>query len=757
MLRNTAAIPGASQFVRPANTAGDLPALEQAAIGQVSTTGSKLKSVPAETLQAIQKIANESIQNYERIDSLKQSIGLLTQLKKEALKEKALITQHEIAFKQRIKGEIDAITKKEKSVRNQISNVSEEIQSLEKKQDKQARLAAEREVEFNKHFSGYKTLLEGKNALAGRKSSLSENNLALRHGIAEKKVVVNSLESKMKSLDASIKKVLEGGVAEAYEETVHTSAALLKKHGKQVLSESTMEELTNYLCRMTDQPKTKAEKIKDVENKHRIIKYAVNMTVIAIAPAIIGGIYKTLQPYQLERDRIGNTIAYSRSERVRLNRQYEAAEAAYNKKHNEMLGIIGVAAVLVAIFAFAGKKLQSGLLKKATDNIRMNESEPTQRTLRSGAINGELGPSKSAEEALFKFAFGLAQHANMKLIKSPLEIMTKEVTRLVMEAKVNGRGSINIDAIDKEEIHDYVNRLKSTLGKENERLEKKVNAELLRLVNGVVRRGEREGEGRVSFTTVERRDYYLSFLTTSSIHQKSLPEKVEFLKTFLTDEKTKLLADHEAKAVCDMAAKAEFIYEFSKVFSGSNETMLADAIRNMIGSLAQEMFNKWQSADTVPVNAETSTLERRIKHVDQEKQSLDQILKQARADLADIVKENEKIEEEIKGVEKEIRGNDDAIGVHKSAMVSIPLTKDQLAIYQSELSSTGIHVQPQGEYSGLSAAKARHVKERQREEKERLPALLKTHDTLHDQYAELQVNKKHKEDQLERTEFLEKI
>lgn len=753
MLRNTTAIPTTSQSFTPANTAGGASALEHATVGQASATGSSVKRLSSGTVQAIQKIADDSIQKQERIESLTQSIGVLTTMKAEALKEKALITQHEIAIKQRIKGEIDAITEKEKSVRNDISNVAEQIQSLEKKQERRARLAAEREVEFNKHFGSCKTLLEGKSTLTERKSSLSDKQLALRHGVDEKRRDVNRLESKMKSLDASIKKLLETGVDESYEEMMHTSTALFKKHGKQVISESTIDELTEHLARMTEQPKTKAERIKDVENKHKIIKYAVYTAVLAIAPAIVGGIYKTLQPYQLARDRIGNTVAYSRSEHVRLNQMYKEAAAAYDKKHNEMLGILGVATVLVTIFAVAGRYLQSSLLQKTTDNIRMNESEPTQRTLRSGAINGELGPSKSAEEALFKFAFGLAQHSNLKLIKSPLDTMTKEVTRLVMDAKTNGASTINREAIDKGKIQDYMTRLTGTLGKENERLEKKLDAEVKKLMNDINRSIRTNGK---KFPFPEGKFEHLEdFLKSEGGPQWSVAEKASFLKLYFGMQLTTNPADHDAKAVCDMASRAEFIYEFSKVFNGPNEATLADAIGNTIGDMAQEMFQKMSATDASSSTAEPRSFERRIQNVDQEKQSLDQALKKARADLAEIVQDNEKLEGEIRGVEQEIRGNDDAMNRHKQAMTSIPLTKDQLAIYVSELSSAGIAVKPQEQYAGLSAAKARHLKEKEIEEKESLPTLLKTHEALHDRYADLQAERKEKEGQLKRSEFLD--
>jgi len=750
MLRNTTAIPATSQSFPPANTAGGASALEHATVSQALTTGSSVKRLSSETVQAIQKIAEDSILKQERIESLTQSIGVLTKMKTEALKEKALLIQHEIAIKQRMKGEIDAITEKEKGVRNDISNVAEQIQSLEKKQERQARLVAEREAEFNKHFGSYKTLLEGKNALSESKSSLSEKQLALRHGVDEKRRDVNRLESKMKSLDASIKKLLESGVDESYEEMMHISTALFKKHGKQVISESTMDELTEYIGRMTEQSKTKAEKIKNIENKYRIIKYCAITAGLAIVPAIIGGMSKTLLPYQLERDRIGNTVVYSLSEQVRLNQQYKAAEAAYNKKHNEMFGILGVAAVLVVIFAVASKYLRSSLQKKTTDKIRMNESEPTQRTLRSEAINGELGPSKSAEEALFKFAFGLAQHANLKLIKSPLDTMTKEVTRLVMEARANGASTINMEAIDKEKIQEYMTRLKGTLGKENERLEKKIDGEVKKLMNKL----KRKTNESMPFPE-EKFEHFQDLMTSEGGPQWSVAEKASFLKLYFGMQLKTNPADHDAKATCDLASKAEFVYEFSKVFNGPNETMLADAIGNMIGDMAQEMFQKMSSSDASSSTAEPRSFERCLQNADQEKQSLDQILKQVRANLADIVQDHEMLNEEIRGVEQEIRGNDDAMNRHKQAMTSIPLTKDQLAIYMSELSSAGIPVQPQDEYAGLSADKARHLKKKQIEEKESLPTLLKTHEALHDRYADLQAEKKQKEDQLKRAEFLD--
>ncbi len=247
MFSKTTATPSTSQPIRHATTSRDLSALRQTA------THSKINFLSPVALKEIQKIAEASIQNKERVDSLMHSMHS-AKLNIEALEEKEQNNPNENLLKPKLRDAINKIEKKEKGIKEKISNISKEIQLLQKKQEQQDRTASQREKDFRKHLIDYQSLLKNKKDLEAAKLDLSGNNQVLQRDMNAKMGEVQKLGGQIKSLEESIKEMLEGKVGESYEEMMQASTLLLKKHGMQLLSESTLDELTKYLFKMTDHP-----------------------------------------------------------------------------------------------------------------------------------------------------------------------------------------------------------------------------------------------------------------------------------------------------------------------------------------------------------------------------------------------------------------------------------------------------------------------------------------------------------------------
>lgn len=759
MLRNTAATSSASKPIRHATTASDVSALAQTAASQPLGTGQKVKGLSNETLQAIQEIADKSIQNKERIDSLMHSINLLGVLKNEAFHEKEKHIEHENLRKKDLEKDIKSIKEKEKKIRDEISNVSEEIQFLEKKQEKKDRLAAEREAVFKTNLAKYKEISERIKGLEERNVSLGENHLILQKDIGEKDGDIKSLEKKMASVDASIKKLLEGQVEEAYEEMMQTSASMLKKHGKPFLSEITIGELTNYLNKMTDHPRSKSEQIKQVQNKYKLIKYATYMAAFASSPLITFSVFKALEPFERELERLRGKQGGSLHEQIRLNEKYDLVNAAYNKRRSQMMAIMPMAIVLMLLCMVAAVSLQRKLEKKATDKIK-GENEPLQRTLKRGVIDQILHPGKSAEEELFKFAFGLVQHANIKLFKSPLRTMAKEVTRLVMEARNKDEASINVDEDYSKSIQGYLHQFKHDLKKEKDGLEKWFDDEIKKVIKDIEKKAKSKKSKHVEGSK-KKESYLTDFLSSRDHEQKSLSEKADFLRAYKADEKTEKQIDDEVKKICEMEDKAKFIHEFSKVLNGNNEGMLANAIKSITVGLAEEIIHKLSAADAEMPKSEASSssgsfFERSVKDEEQEKQTLRKTLTKIREEIKEIVQENQKIEKNIEEVGKEIREKRTDLINLKMAMTKIPLRENKLPEYKQDLSDAGIDVELQSEDAEFTAKKNKNIKMQQEEEERKLAELLKYQDELYFQYSEIQSDKNKKENQLETIEFMEK-
>ncbi len=336
-----------------------------------------------------------------------------------------------------------------------------------------------------------------------------------------------------------------------------------------------------------------------------------------------------------------------------------------------------------------------------------------------------------------KFAFGLAQHAkNIKLIKNPLETMAKEVTRLVMDARINGESSIKIDAVDRKKISEYLNRLKIDLKKENRRLEGKLDVEIGKIIVKQDKKGKKHDKSEFG----------------------DLSEKADFVKKSLVNAETKTPINNEAKVVCDMADKAKFIYEFSKIFNGSSEDedRQTDAIGNMIVGISQDIFAKLSAADAGSINSETPSFVRRIKDVEQEKIELKETLQLANQKREEIAEENKKIEKVIHGVAKDIQTKENAMNESVETMKKFRFSENQLEALKEELSNN-IPVTLKGEYEGFSLKKINKIKTTQQENDEKLEDFLDEHGKLYEAYSGCQSERKEIEDHLEKIEILEEM
>ena len=533
------------------------------------------------------------------------------------------------------------------------------------------------------------------------------------------------MEIQKESIGKSIEALFDG---KAYEEMVNASTALLEKHGMKLLPEGTIGELAEFLYKATDHPRSKSEQIKSVENKAKTLRYATYAGYAAVVLSSVFAGFRLIEPFQMEVERLGNKKAAGIHEAIRLKEQYNSAQMAYDKQWNQSMTLIAMAAILSTVCLALVMEFHHKSRSKKLDKIR-GENEPPQRTLKRGIADRIINPKKE----LFKFAFGLAQHSNIKLIKSPLEAMTKEVTRLVMDARMNGEKSIKEDAVKKGDIKEYLSRLKSVMNKEISRLGKNLDKEIDKIV---AKQNKKEKKN-------DKKEF------------SDLSEKADFVKKSLIDNETKSPINNEAKVVCDMADKAKFMNEFSKMFNVKSEDVLIDAISNVMVGMSQEMMNKLSAAENVSIEElDPSSLERSIKDAEQEEKKLENTLLESNENLQMIDEENEKIKKEIDDIQIKILDKKKDITESKQAMEETPLGQDQLKVFESELSKlskAGIDINTKDEYAGYTPGKVKNITG----DKERLENLLKEHDKLYDKYSTLEAEKKKREDQLERIEFLE--
>jgi len=780
MFRNTTATPFPSQSIRHTTSEGSVSAPAQTAVGQTSITQSKISGLSAKVLQEIREIANASIQNKEKIDSLAHFIHLAN-LKIRVLEEKKPHSQTENTRKADLRKDISSTAQEEETVKKDISDLSIRIQSIEKKRQQQTQVAARRAADFQKHFITFDTFKKDKEVLDAEKSALSIKDQTLQNCIDEKMAEIRQLRDKMAPIDASIKKALDGEIGKNYEEMLQSAELLLKRHGLQLPSENTMEELIRFLHAITDHPMAIGDQInhleKERDNKNNRALMAAGtaaiVAIIAVFMKVAPVAWKFYMPDPEDENirelvRLGQPIKVK--DWIRFQERRAFATAAQEQLPNQAIALTAFLVVVAGLYGIYrlwqqrslekektriaaraisdSKPLQRILLKKRmADSVKSEEeiflvetragreiidNKPLQRTLKKGIADS----AKSKEEELFKLAFGLAKRANIKLIKSPLETMTKEVTRLVMEAEMRGETSINADAVDAGKISEYLTRFKSVLGREVDRLEKKLD----RGINEYLTRKDKKGENY-------DKNQLSDLLKIADVWQKS-----DFVKKFIVN--------NEEKAIGEIADKAMFMNEFSKIFNGSNEESFAIAFRHIIVNMAQDMLDKLAATDAGSVGAGASSssglssFEERIKNIKQDKFTLKETLRQANAELEETDQENKKIKKDIQDVSEEIKVKNDGMSEAMGSMKVIPLSQSQKEEFELQLREASIDIELRDEYAGQTDKKISHLKA-QRVNEESFAELLKTHDELCNKYSALQKKRMEQEDELAKIEFLE--
>ena len=717
MIPRIAAKPSPS--IKHTTTADDLSVRGNPSVSLTPITDVKTRFLSIKIKQAIQKIANDSIQNKEKMDSLARSVHL-AELGIQALKEENSLqdqgNKNENPLKPILREIIAGLTKEEKSVRDDISNLSKEMQILEKKQQEQADAATKRTNEFNRHYGVYKKLLKEASALRTKKGILDAQHHALQDGIHEKTYDIQNMALALKSKDDSIKKAVEGKISAIYEEMMKATP-LFKQHGVQSISEITITELTEYLCKMTYQSKLRPEQIKYIEDKtkkqnmHMNISFGVFIAVPAIA------FMKNVFPLLKKLYQLSNAYAQAQEnsdERIRISAQYNLA----SKEHSqEFFKLVILSTALIIPFIFFRKRQDK--TEKESENLKKHN--PLQRILKQEFINS----AKSEEEDIFKFAFSMVNYANMKLLKNPIETMTAEVTKLVTNARKNHETLIDINTIDKKNINEYFGRFKESLQKKRVRLEEKLDTAI------------------ANFISQQRREGVVHIVNEPC----ALSVKADFVKQYMLS--------NETKAARDLVDKSIFINELIQVFSGSNEDALTDAIRNMIANVSQEMIDKLSASDAGSSDMTASPFERRIKDAEQEKYTLKETLEQVNTELGAIGQEKEKIEKDISGVAEEIGDKERAMNTCAKNMETLRFSENQLKAFKDKLSNSGIPVTLKGEHEGYSREKIKNIDAQQREDNKKLESLLEKHDQLYEHYAILQRRIKQNKDQLEKIEFLE--
>jgi len=712
----------AKSSIRHTPTADALSALGNPSVSQIPSTSVKTRTLSANTLQAIQKIADGSIQNKKKIDDLVRSIELAA-MKIQALKEESNLqdqsNKNANPLKPILRETIALLTEAEKNSKGKIFTLSKEIQLLEKEQQKKIKeqqkkveLEKERKANFKKHFSDYKEFFNGKNNLEARKSFLHEKQLVLQNDRKEKNNNIDNLSRTLKSLNDSIKKSLGEKVSEIYEEMMQ-DASLFKQHGAQLTPESTMNELIDYLRKMTVQtrPLKPAEK-KIIELRDMTYGVVKSAIVGAASGAVVAIFMKSMYSFINESKQLAQRIKATENpnEIAFLEKQYAKtkfdAAAAF--------GLFLLLSSIIACYSFFIGKMRNNLIQDETDELSKNN--PLQRTLKKEFI----ASSQQQNEALFKFAFGFADLVNMKLFKKPFEAMKEEITQLISDARNDGKTSIGEHALYKEKIRKHLDEFKNGLKEKRDELEKELNAEINKFI-------------------VQKRKYGELL---SIDEPRDLFKKADFVKKYMTSEQTKVARNKSDKAV--------FIDEFLQIFSGKNEDDLKDTFGNMFIDISQKILDQLSSTNENPI-------EQRIKNAERNKQELKQPLEQANAELARIDQENRKLEDDIQHVTEEIQEQESGMAASKKGIMEFRFSERQWKKYDPQLRDVGIHIMPDHETEKLSDKKIEHAETKQREIEERLASLLKEHNDLYKEYSIIQGRKKQNEDQLEKIEFIEKM
>lgn len=708
-----------SPSIRHTTTADDLSARGNPSVSLTPITDIKTRVLPIKIRQAIQEIANSSIQNKEKMDSLARSV-YLAELRIQVLKEENSLqdqnNKNENSLKPILRDNISGLTEAEEKAIIDISKLSEEIQILEKKQKEQAEATTKTEKKFNNFLGIYTTLLKEKSDLETKKTDFDMQNRALKNGIHQKNDDIQSLNLALTSKDDLIKKAVEGKLSEVYEGMMR-STHLTRQNGVQFISESTMAELTEYLRKVTDQSKLRPEQKKYIDEKtkkqntHTAISAGISLAVLAIA------FMKNIFPFIIKSNQLSkayNLAQENSDERIRLSAQYELI----SKEHfNELVKLVILATVLIIPIVFFRKRQE----KTDIEAENLKKENPLQRFLKQEFINS----TKSEDEEFFKFAFSLAEYANLKLFQNPIETMTAEVAKLVTNVIKNHETSIDINAIDKENINEYLGRFKESLQKKRVRSEEKLDAAIEKFITQQRRQG-------------------IGYILDESC---DLSEKADFVKQYMTS--------NETKSARDLADKTIFMDEFIQVFNGANEDTLTNAIRNMIFNVSQEIIDKLSAANTGSIDLAASSFEQRIKDAMQEKHSLKETFEQANTELDGICQEKEKIEKEIHAVAEEIEAKKESMKTPAETMKGLRFSENQLKEFNEVLRKNKISIDLKGEYEDFSSNKIKNIKLQQREENEKLASLLEKHDKLYEHYAILQRRIKQNKDQLEKIEFLE--
>lgn len=721
MFRNTTATPSAFHPIKHAATTSDVSFPEKSAVGQPLITKSKINGLSATVRQEIEEIAKISIENKEKIDDLMHSIDL-TELKIQALEGKAQFeekergNQSENSLKQDLEEAIGSFAIKEKSIRKSISNISEEIQNLEKKQQQKIKVAATKEADFKRLLINYEAAQKEKNDLEEKESDLNEKSLALQNDKDAKTSTIESLSRQVTEIEASIKEVLDGEVEKTYEGMMQEiENLLLEKHGFQFPSEKKIEKLTKYLCDMTDQLMSTSEQKKRVEEKYKKIdnvSYIAYGVFLCSMPIIYRAIMS--QYRSIGQENSGNVHEVNR-----MRKQHESDMAWLLKEPYTEVLITTMACICGIFFSIYQNKLR----KKEIDKIGSAE-KPVHRMLKKGIY---LKDPTGGE--LLMFALWLEKHANIKLIKSLMKAMQEEVAVLVMDAKGNMASKINETDRIKRKTKTFSNLIKAALEKETQDLSKKLDEKIDKFNARKTRKEEK----------YDKRQF----------DADGLLKKAKFVK--------RIAGDNQANAGDGIVDKAIFIDELTKIFNSFTEDELADAVKNIVIAISQTMKNKLSAVSEVELNElPESSFERSIKEADQERHALKMTMDKTCAESERINQEKEEIKNTIASIEKDIKTKEFSMNDYVKAMEKTPLGESQLRAYETRLRNARIQLNHQGEYPGFTLKKIRNIKTQQQKNNERLTALIDTHDELYKEYSDLKEEKKKIENQLEKIKFLEK-
>jgi predicted nucleic acid-binding Zn-ribbon protein len=673
--------------------------------------GHGIHSAAPGTLEKLSEYATESIQNKKEIDRLTHDIHI-TGLKIKSLTEEAGDPEKDQAkleaMEPTLSANIDSIRHEEDTAKTQMDEIAQEIQRIKARQTQRTKTAGAAEKALGRHLIAFDETAREKKNLQTRKAALAEKKTAGDHSITAIRGTVVELGKKINTVEASLQKTIEDKAGELYRDTMAASH-LLRLGNPTLLPNKKMDELLRVLHDMTNQtdlkPEQKVHFDRRLKNQefyrkvtYRTVKAAALVAQLAMLWPILNGAY--------QEDKAARGKCMSPDEFTRISERMKSAESSFK---NHLLVLIAITAVMefsaFIVKSFQNSSINAEKAQLAQDNLR-------QRTIRPDIIAATPSP----EEELFKFAFNMANHADGKFLKAPLQHITGEVNRLVTLVRKDPSISIENAVAGPDVMKKFLDHFKGSLTTEALRISAEAEKELQRLVESECKAGRPVNKNALNNMT--RMNVFLARFNG-------------------TDAALKLT---------ELSKNGSFLSLLSELFNGDNDDALIAATTNMIIDLTKKVTSEFSEVGN---DEEPSALETSLREAEAQKNVLETDLEPAQRTLKKMQYKTSRLAANLQKTNVTLNEKNTDLQDLSREMHELPLTGSQLAILKPDLDSRGIELSPVSGFGELSDARIARISA----EEASLPDLQKKYDALFAHYDVLQKRRNQNEDQLESLKF----